>query len=168
MTIGQIIKEYRDRTGSTMNDVALRCNITKGYVAMLEKGINSKNKRAIKPTIETILKICKGLGLNVDDVFAKLDDDYIITVQSAKCFSAEANNSSDPAVIIYKEMVNMNEDMQLRVFDLVMNYVICSEFDQGRISSLAKELAFHLADDKKDPFEDVRRMTAPIKIKDAE
>ena len=165
MTIGKIIKEYRKRTGATMNDVAERCGITKGYVAMLEKGVNSKNHKAIKPTIETILKICKGLGLNIDEVFDSLDDDYIITIQGAKCLSASAGVSDDPASGVYKEMVKADESTQMRLYDLVMNYILCSDFDKGRISSLAKELAFH--GEKSDPFEEVRRETAPIKLKSA-
>ena len=82
MTLGDIIKDYRDTNGITMEAVAQACGITKGYVSMLEKNINPKTGKAIKPTIETILSVCKGLHLDVNDVFSKFDKDYIVTLNS--------------------------------------------------------------------------------------
>lgn len=80
MTLGDIIKQYRYDTHSTMETVANLCGITKGYVAMLEKNINPKTNRPIKPTLETILKVCKGLKLDVDEVFSKFNDDYVVKI----------------------------------------------------------------------------------------
>lgn len=80
MTLGEIIKEYRNKNGASMEYVANLCGITKGYVAMLEKNINSKTGKPVKPTIETIIKVCNGLNLDYDSVFEMLDDDYEITI----------------------------------------------------------------------------------------
>lgn len=82
MTLGDIIKQYRNENSATMEQVAKQCGITKGYVAMLERNINSKTGRPVKPTIETILKVCDGLRLDIDSVFQALDDDYVITLHT--------------------------------------------------------------------------------------
>lgn len=83
MTLGEIIKEYRNKNGVSMEYVANLCGITKGYVAMLERNVNSKTGRPVKPTIETIIKVCNGLHLDFDSVFDMLDDDYEVTISSS-------------------------------------------------------------------------------------
>lgn len=80
MTLGDVIKSYRDENKVSMEYVANLCGITKGYVAMLEKNINSKTGRPVKPTIETIVKVCNGLHLDFNSVFDSLDDDYEINI----------------------------------------------------------------------------------------
>ena len=59
MTLGEIIKKYRTENKVSMEYVAKQCGITKGYVAMLEKNVNSKTGRPVKPTVETIAKVSK-------------------------------------------------------------------------------------------------------------
>lgn len=87
MTLGDIIKKYRKENSATMEQVAKLCNITKGYVAMLERNINSKTGKPVKPTIETILKVCDGLRLDINEVFSLLDDDYMISLPVKKNIS---------------------------------------------------------------------------------
>ena len=87
MTLGEIIKEYRNKNGASMEYVANLCGITKGYVAMLEKNVNSKTGKPVKPTIETIIKVCNGLHLDFDSVFELLDDDYEVTITPSSGFS---------------------------------------------------------------------------------
>lgn len=84
MTLGDIIKKYREENALTMEYVAKLCGITKGYVAMLERNINSKTGKPVKPTLETILKVCQGLKLDVDSVFSVLDDDYVVSLPLKK------------------------------------------------------------------------------------
>lgn len=84
MTLGEIIKKYRNDNDVSMEYVANLCGITKGYVAMLERNVNSKTGRPIKPSIETIIKICNGLHFDLNKVFSLLDDDYEISLSSSE------------------------------------------------------------------------------------
>lgn len=84
MTLGDVIKTYRDENKVSMEYVANLCGITKGYVAMLEKNVNSKTGRPVKPTIETIVKVCNGLHLDFNSVFDSLDDDYEINISTSR------------------------------------------------------------------------------------
>ena len=83
-----------------MEYVANLCGITKGYVAMLEKNVNSKTGRPVKPTVETISKVCKGLNMDINEVFELLDDDYEIIVPAVK------KNNSVAADITLKMIEN--------------------------------------------------------------
>ena len=93
MTLGEIIKKYRTENKVSMEYVAKQCGITKGYVAMLEKNVNSKTGRPVKPTVETIAKVSKGLHLDIDTVFDMLDDDYEIKISNFKFNESDYNES---------------------------------------------------------------------------
>lgn len=113
MTLGEIIKKYRIDNSVTMEYVANLCGITKGYVAMLERNVNSKTGKPVKPTLETILKVCQGLKLDVDTVFATLDDDYVVSLpvnkkdslnyKEQQCISGfrQLNNAGQKRVLVY-------------------------------------------------------------------
>jgi transcriptional regulator with XRE-family HTH domain len=80
MNLGEIIHNYRLENKMTLEDVANKCGITKGYVAMLEKNINPKTNRALMPSLETILKVSQGLSIDIDTMFDLLDDDIRIAL----------------------------------------------------------------------------------------
>ena len=119
MTLGEIIKKYRDEHDVSMEYVATLCGITKGYVAMLERNVNSKTGRPIKPSIETILKICNGLHLNFNDVFALLDDDYEITLTYPEAVPAPSAYTKftreDKLILAYFD--DLNEEGKALVLD---------------------------------------------------
>lgn len=107
MTLGDIIKKYRTENGSSMEYVANLCGITKGYVAMLEKNVNSKTGRPVKPTIETIVKVCNGLHLDLNTVFESLDDDYEITIPASPATPLQLTEQEEHLVISFR---GLNEE----------------------------------------------------------
>lgn len=107
MTLGDIIKKYRTENGVSMEYVANLCGITKGYVAMLERNVNSKTGRPVKPTIETIAKVCNGLHLDINTVFDSLDDDYEITIPASLTTPLQLTHQEEHLVITFR---GLNED----------------------------------------------------------
>lgn len=61
--IGEIIYLYRKENRLSMDDFAEKSGLTKGYVNMLEKNCNCKTKKEIYPSIETLLKVSKAIGV---------------------------------------------------------------------------------------------------------
>ena len=106
MTLGDVIKSYRVNNKVSMEYVAKLCGITKGYVAMLEKNINSKTGRPVKPTIETIVKVCNGLHLDLNAVFDSLDDDYEIALSPSSSSAPELELTEQEKRLIdtYREL----------------------------------------------------------------
>lgn len=137
MTLGEIIKEYRSKNGVSMEYVANLCGITKGYVAMLEKNVNSKTGKPVKPTIETIIKVCNGLHLDFDFVFELLDDDYEVTITPSSGFSSIEQK------IIYI-LRRLTPDAQGKVLEYVEDllaskkYVRASDYEEAE--QIAKEI----------------------------
>ncbi len=68
MKIGQRIKDLRLSIELTQEELADRCELTKGYISQLENELTS-------PSIATLIDILSALGTNLKDFFAEDDDE---------------------------------------------------------------------------------------------
>ncbi len=68
MTIGERIKDLRLACELTQEELADRCELTKGYISQLENELTS-------PSIATLIDILSALGTNLKDFFAEDDDE---------------------------------------------------------------------------------------------
>lgn len=62
-SLGNRIKELRNRYGYSQEQLALRAEITTAYLGMVERG--EKN-----PTVKVIERICLGLGISLSEFFS--------------------------------------------------------------------------------------------------
>lgn len=129
MTLGDIIYKYRKENNFTMEYVANLCGITKGYVAMLEKNVNSKTGRPVKPTVETISKVCKGLSMDINEVFELLDDDYEIIVPAVKKNNSVAADITlkmidNPELTVVMDKVSKLNSKQLAALSLFLDTLL--------------------------------------------
>lgn len=54
MKLGEIVKDYRTRNHLTMQEFADRCDLSKGFISMLEKGQHPQSIRKLVPSLDTI------------------------------------------------------------------------------------------------------------------
>jgi repressor LexA len=80
LTLQNIIKSYREETGTTMQALADRAGLSKGYISMLESGKNPKTKKPIAPSMAVLSKIASAMGMSVNSLIAMLDDDQKISL----------------------------------------------------------------------------------------
>ncbi|MBQ8293365.1 MAG: cupin domain-containing protein [Bacilli bacterium] len=71
MTIGTKIKGLRSLCGFTQEELANRCDLTKGYISQLENDLTS-------PSISTLTDILSALGTNLKTFFSDEDEDDIV------------------------------------------------------------------------------------------
>ncbi len=90
MKIGDFIKQYRDANNLSQREFAKRCNVSNGYISMLEEGKNPKTNEPIVPTLVTYGKIANAMGMTVNDLFSCIAD-MPITVSSIKNTPDENN-----------------------------------------------------------------------------
>lgn len=74
MTLGKIIKEYREMHNLSQRQFALLCNVSNGYISMLEEDRNPKTNEAIIPSLVTMKKLSKAMGMTLNDLMNKVDD----------------------------------------------------------------------------------------------
>lgn len=83
MTLGEIIRAYRDEHDMSMEDFSKASGISKTYVWMLEKNINTKTGKEIVPTVEYIQKAAKAMLMDFDDLFDMINDTVKIQLDDA-------------------------------------------------------------------------------------
>ena len=71
MKIGAKIKELRTRNGLTLEELASRSELTKGFLSQLERDLTS-------PSISTLEDILEALGTNLSEFFQSTPEQQII------------------------------------------------------------------------------------------
>ena len=83
MTLGDILKQYREKHNISMDEFSKRSSLSKGYISMLENNINPRNNKPIAPTLPTIRKIALGMNTDTDILLKALDDNQEISLDSS-------------------------------------------------------------------------------------
>ena len=78
MTLGQIIRAYREENSMSMDSFAKASGLSKGYISQLENNVNPKTGEPPRPSVETIRKAAKGMFMTFDEVMDNLDNDIKI------------------------------------------------------------------------------------------
>ena len=71
MEIGEKIKRLRIKNSLTQEELADRCELTKGFISQVERDLTS-------PSIATLADILEGLGTNLKDFFNEIEDDQVV------------------------------------------------------------------------------------------
>ena len=71
MDIGQKVKRLRLEKGLTQDELARRCELSKGFISQLEHDTTS-------PSLNTLVNILESLGTNPRDFFNDYTDDRIV------------------------------------------------------------------------------------------
>lgn len=74
MTIGEIMKRYRDEHSLTMRDFAKGAGISSGYVSMLENNRNPRTGKPVTPSLDVIVNIAEYMGMTVDELISVAED----------------------------------------------------------------------------------------------
>ena len=71
MNLGEKIKQMRHQLGLTQEELADRCELTKGYISQLENDLNS-------PSIATLTDILSALGSNLSEFFREETEEKVV------------------------------------------------------------------------------------------
>lgn len=74
MTLGEIIKEYRQKNNLSQRRFALMCGISNGYISMLEDEKNPKTGGPIIPSILTMKKLAAAMGMSLNELMTSAQD----------------------------------------------------------------------------------------------
>lgn len=74
MTLGKIIKEYREKHQLSQRQFASLCDVSNGYISMLEDERNPKTNEPIVPSIATMKKLAKAMGTSLNELMSTADD----------------------------------------------------------------------------------------------
>src|SRR5690554_7764950 len=104
MDIGAKIKELRLQRGLTQEELAARCELTKGYISQLENDIAS-------PSIATLMDILNILGITLHDFFTEDKEEKIVFTK--KDFFESENGGGKNIWLIPNSQKNQMEPILL-------------------------------------------------------
>ena len=84
--IGQKIKNLRYKNGLTQEELAARCELTKGFISQLERGITA-------PSVSTLEDIVECLGTNLSDFFGDDKETKIVYSKEDYCEKEDKNGN---------------------------------------------------------------------------
>jgi transcriptional regulator with XRE-family HTH domain len=68
--IGEVLKKYRRGMDLSQEELALRSNLDRTYISMLERGMR-------KPTVQTIFTICRELNIKPSVFIMEVEKNFI-------------------------------------------------------------------------------------------
>lgn len=74
MKLGDLIRSYRDTHGLSQRQFAIQCDLSNGYISILEKGINPSTGKPVTPTLPQMKKLADGMAMTLSELFEKVDD----------------------------------------------------------------------------------------------
>ena len=105
MTLGEIIKNYRINQRLSQRQFATACQLSNGYISMIEEGLNPKTAEPILPSIATLKKIADGMGMPLNELLTTADDMPVIIEEDQKTpVSHEDNERSKEFISLYTQL----------------------------------------------------------------
>lgn len=93
MHLGEVIKKYRTNHVMSMQAFADKCNLSKGYIAMLEHNKNSKTGDPVVPSIETFIKVADAMNISLDILSEMVDENQPIAFDNREFVSSAKSTS---------------------------------------------------------------------------
>ena len=103
MDLGEKIKQMRHQKNLTQEELANRCELTKGYISQLENNLNS-------PSIATLTDILSALGSSLAEFFKEEKDEKVV-------FSKEEFIKKNEGGVLFRWLIpNAQKNMMEPVF----------------------------------------------------
>lgn len=120
MKLGEIIANFRAEKDLSLGEFAKLTNLSKTYIAMLEKGINPSTEKEIVPSIQTLQTCASVMGITLDELVNKLDDDQKINFND----NITKQDTKDALSTIYKLVIHENEKAKDDYKDIIKKWDI--------------------------------------------
>ena len=82
MKLSTILIEYRARMQISQRELARRCDLSNSYISFIENESNPRTGKPIVPTLEQYQRLAVGMGMSVQQLFEKLDEDAPVGLNS--------------------------------------------------------------------------------------
>ena len=119
MTLGDYIRAYRKKEKMSQREFAVKCNLSNGYISMLERGLNPKTKEPITPSLMQLKKLADGMGVTVNDILTAVDDMPVdIGINNEKEQPTRAGELSKEKQAMYDFIDTLSESQVKRLLQI--------------------------------------------------
>lgn len=93
MTLGDFVRDYREKHIMSQRDFAKATGLSAGYISMLENNANPRTGEPITPSITTIKQIADAVGVTVDALLSYMDSDAAVSLDDASAIALSPDES---------------------------------------------------------------------------
>lgn len=140
MTLGDLVKAYREKHDLSMDDFGKICGISRSYISLLEKNINPRNNKPIVPTLETFSKISKAMGIDLNELLSQLDSEQLVYISPEK---TELEKEFSSVLSLYSSLNKKNREQSVQY----MTYLRDTDNKKDSHLELAEETVPYVIDD---------------------
>ena len=108
MQIGEKLKKLRLRTNLTQEELASRCDLSKGFISQMERGITS-------PSIATLVDILDSLGTNLTEFFHEPENAQVVFRQEDAFTTEDTGHGCQISWIVPNAQKNIMEPIIVRI-----------------------------------------------------
>ena len=112
MKLSEIVREYRSSHDMSMDALARFSGVSKGYISMIENEKNPKTGKPISPSIETLARLARGMGMELDDLIHQADD-MVVSLEPEN--DPDSLNITTAEIEMIKKYRLLNRDGRRRV-----------------------------------------------------
>lgn len=74
MKLSELIIAYRFDHNLSQRQMAAQCNLSTGYISLIEKETNPQTGKRMVPSLVVLDKLAKGMGITLDALIASCED----------------------------------------------------------------------------------------------
>ena len=104
MRLEERIKQLRINRNMTMQQLADLSNLTKGYISMLERGLNPSTKKPIVPSLETVQNLANAFNMTLEELLEGVEGNVSLA-------------RNDSIMTIYTQLTSQRQE---RVYDFAV------------------------------------------------
>ncbi|MBX3618098.1 helix-turn-helix domain-containing protein [Nitrosomonas sp.] len=72
---GKVLRELRNRTGLSQEQLGLECNLDRTFISLLERGLR-------QPTLTTLFVLAHKLNVSPVEIVQKIEDEFLKQTES--------------------------------------------------------------------------------------
>lgn len=73
MTLGEMVRQYREEHNLSQREFARRCSLSNAAISFIENGVRPDGQPVV-PKYETLHRIARGMGTSTEVLISKCDD----------------------------------------------------------------------------------------------
>ena len=120
MTIGDLIREYRESHNLSQRDFAKKSGLSNGYISMLEKGEDPRTGKPVQPKIDSLFSIARTMHMSLQDLAEKVDDDIPVSLVSVPLKNPADDDGISELISVFSEL---SEDNRSKLIELAHLYL---------------------------------------------
>lgn len=120
LLLRELIAQYRASNNLSQRAFAAKCDVTNGYISMLENGKNPATGKPVVPSLTKLSKIAEGMEMNLQQLL-QLADDMEVDIGSTEV--CEHLESPSPAALRLATIYDTTSDQGRELFDSIAVFV---------------------------------------------